>query len=472
MKVSDAAARAQVVERAIVEERARSGIRINQARVGTLYGWCLLGEVLGRTGRPEWLVPVPFLAAAGSLAVALHVVTRRHPSAARYLWLTTPLLDVPLIWLVQSTFLDVSIRPFGVAIFTVGIVTSLVFIAQLSFDWRAIAGTLIGGIGCAAYLLHKAQLPIPNWLSAVLLLSWSAAIATFASSRTRRLVAAVASARATHEIELEQTVTQRTAELADRNRELEDALRSLERAQTDLLRAERLASVSTLVSGVAHELNNPINFIANNVEPLERHLSAIARATANAPRSEAAQLDFIVTDLHAIARDIREGSRRVRLIVGDLQRLTANAERNFEEVDLAVVARQTKAMLGARLREGVTIAIDADDAVPIRAHAGALEQVLVNLVDNAIRAVAEKGTIKIRIATAAKETRISVSDDGCGMSATEQARAFEPFFTTRKAGDGAGLGLAVVARIVDAHGGKLGITSELGKGTTITIVLP
>jgi hypothetical protein len=188
----------------------------------------------------------------------------------RYLWLAVPLVDVPLVGLIQLSFVAVSIRPQAVAIFTVGIFAALVFVSQLAFSVISVGLTAVGSFACSVVLLTRVDLPLPNVLPAALLLSWAAAVAIFSGSRVHRLVGTIARAQRSREAELTELVRLRTRELTERNLELEQALASVARAQAELVRSERMASIAALVQGIAHELNNPIGYIANNIPPLQR----------------------------------------------------------------------------------------------------------------------------------------------------------------------------------------------------------
>ena len=470
------------VAAAIVAERSHIGSRVNLARIAALACWVVLAIVLGLGGRREWLTPLPALAVWLAIALVLWAARVRV-----YLWLVVPLVDVPMVGLVQSWFLEVSTRPQTVAIFTVGIFASLVFVSQLAFSLRSVVLTTIGAVFCTAIVLARAGLPLPNLLSSALLLAWAASVAIFSGSRVGNLVATIARARRTRETELTELVATRTLELSARNVELEQALANVAKAQADLVRAERMASIATLVQGIAHELNNPIGYIAGNVPPLQRYtrfLSAAAttlgdgRARSPEEVRVIAQLDakhdiaFVAADLATLTDDIAEGARRAKLIVGDLQRLTSGSNRDVELVDLGRMISQTRALFVPRLATGVTLTATIEAVPPVRARAGELEQVLVNLVDNALRAIGAVGVVAITLVREGGELVLAVRDDGHGMPEAVQKRALEPFFTTRTAGEGAGLGLAIAASIVEAHGGTLTIGSVVDQGTTMTVRLP
>ena len=277
------------------------------------------------------------------------------------------------------------------------------------------------------------------------------------------------------------------ADLRARSEALARALETLRETEVELVRSERMASIAVLVKGIAHELNNPITYIAGNIAPLRRYAQFLTRVAleladgrARSPEeiraitqlSPSKDLAFVVEDLERLTTDVGEGARRAALIIGDLQNLTAVSHRGIELVDLARVVRQTVALLAPRTRDGVTIETSLSDVSPLHARAGELEQVLLNLVDNAVRAVGARGTVRIGLRTIEGHAELSVLDDGPGMTDDVKRQAFEPFFTTRPAGDGSGLGLAIVASIVRAHQGVVSVKSELGLGTEFTVRLP
>jgi signal transduction histidine kinase len=277
------------------------------------------------------------------------------------------------------------------------------------------------------------------------------------------------------------------ADLRGRSEALARALETLRETQVELVRSERMASVAVLVKGIAHELNNPINYIAGNIGPLRRYSSFLARValdladgrarsaaelealTALAPRKD---LAFVVADLERLTEDLGEGARRAALIIGDLQQLTSVSRRGIELVDLARTVRQTVTLIAPRTPAGVELEVSVSDVPPLPARAGELEQMLLNLVDNAVHAVGARGRVKIELLALEGELELSVADDGPGMPEDVRLRVFEPFFTTRAAGEGSGLGLAIVASIVRAHRGVVEVSSEPGHGARFTVRLP
>jgi signal transduction histidine kinase len=277
------------------------------------------------------------------------------------------------------------------------------------------------------------------------------------------------------------------ADLRSRSAALTQALKALQSAQADLVRSERMASVATLVKGIAHELNNPINYIAGNMAPLRRYcdfITGVAGKLADGrPRgpdelrallqlTDKKDLPFVSEDLGRLTGDIAEGARRAQLIVMDLQSLTSAAQRGIERVDLHRVVQQTVSLFGARLRPGVRLEPVLSPVPAVTAYAGQIEQVFVNLTDNALRAIGGSGKVRIQVGAEENWALVKVTDDGPGMTAEVKAQAFEPFFTTRAAGDGSGLGLAIVASIVRTHGGTVTLKSDPGAGTEVEVRLP
>jgi two-component system, NtrC family, sensor kinase len=277
------------------------------------------------------------------------------------------------------------------------------------------------------------------------------------------------------------------ADLRSRSTQLTQTLEALRTAQTDLVRSERMASVATLVKGIAHELNNPINYIAGNMAPLRRYCEFVTRIatelsdgrvrTADELRAltllaDRKDLAFVSEDLARLTADIGEGARRAQLIITDLQSLTSAAQRGVERVDLHRVVRQTISLLQPQVPPGVRLEAELSPVSPLTARAGQIEQVLVNLTDNAVRAVGQRGVVRLYVGESEGQAVVKVTDDGPGMTADVKRQAFEPFFTTRPAGEGSGLGLAIVASIVRAHQGTVTIASDHGKGTQFELRLP
>ena len=227
--------------------------------------------------------------------------------------------------------------------------------------------------------------------------------------------------------------------------------------QTRLLQTDKLAELGQMVTGVAHELSNPLTSILGYAQRLLlRRDPAGASHEARQIYQEAERASTILRQLLLSARESRPERRRVAL---------------------NQVVSRTLELQRFSLADKVDVQLDLDPALPfVQGDAGQLQQVLVNLIGNARQAIEEQGkggTIRVKTRRAADQrVLLEVSDDGPGIPQAIQARIFDPFFTTKPAGVGTGLGLAIVLGIVREHGGRLHLTSNVGKGSIFSIELP
>jgi len=282
-------------------------------------------------------------------------------------------------------------------------------------------------------------------------------------------------------------VVLRTEDLRVKNDALTGALQSLKEAQEERLRTERLASVAVLVRGIAHELSNPLGVIAGNMIPLKKYASFLSEAATqlaakfSGPADELERLTrlspkrdlrYVKEDLDRVAADVADSARRAQLIVGDLQRIDSGGSRPVEQVDVEAAVQGALRIFQRRLPEGAELVASAAPKLALLARAGELEQLVINLVDNALRAIKERGKVEISTVAIPGGVELAVRDDGVGMSEEVRARATQAFYTTRAPGEGTGLGLAVVSAIVGHHAGTIAIESAPGRGTTIRVTLP
>ncbi len=235
---------------------------------------------------------------------------------------------------------------------------------------------------------------------------------------------------------------------------LEKSLDLLHEKQTLLVEAKKLASIGTLASGVAHELNNPLNNIYTTAQRL------IKKSGEGCPV-------FIKTGL----ADIFGQSMRVKKIVGDLLEFARGRKPQPREVELNNLVAGVYRQLGNSMNtENIKFTLDSISDVMINADPEQIEQVFINLFVNAIEAMAGEGNLKTKIETEKDSVEIKVSDTGRGMPKETAEKIFEPFFTTKD--KGTGLGLAIVFNIIQKHNGEIIVESEEGKGTTFIVTLP
>ncbi len=244
--------------------------------------------------------------------------------------------------------------------------------------------------------------------------------------------------------------------------------------EQQLIRTDRLASLGTLVAGIAHEINNPLGIIAGYSEALldRAHDPALAKARG-------------FEDFPEYLRTIHGEIFRCKDILRSLLEFARPSGGTFREIDINELIKEVLLLLQHRTQKlKHTLGLDLDRDVPkIYADAGSLRQLLMNLLLNAIYFTPEGGTISIRTAqddparedgrvVCPSRVRLSVSDTGEGIAPDILNKVFDPFFTTKPVGEGTGLGLTICHRIVEQHGGAIDVASEVGKGTTFTITLP
>jgi signal transduction histidine kinase len=269
--------------------------------------------------------------------------------------------------------------------------------------------------------------------------------------------------RSTEEInlDLEREVQRRTSDLAKKNKELADALEKLTRAQSQLVRAEKMASIGQLVAGIAHEINNPVNAIANTIGPLR---DAIVDA---APQGGD-------TDMQDMLRVIQNGARRTKEIVQALHNYSRTDDERVVDMDVNRGLDDSLELLRHHLKGAVTVERKYGEVGRIKGHAGQLQQVFMNLLTNAAQALAGREGAKIEVTTQRTDDQIviEVADNGPGIPREILPKIFDPFFTTKEVGQGSGLGLSIVHGIVERHGGTIEVESQVGNGTKFTVTLP
>ncbi len=249
---------------------------------------------------------------------------------------------------------------------------------------------------------------------------------------------------------------------------VEERTRELRETQDQLVQAEKMKSLGQLVAGVAHELNNPIGFVHANLQLMQEFVGKLVAAEPGSPQAERAQ-----QAIDKLLGRSREGTERVKQIVQDLKTFSRMDHADAQEVDLNEEIERTLGLMEPRLKDGVLVKREFTEIPSVRCNPGQLNQVFLNLLMNACDALgAEGGTIRISTRPARLGVRIEVEDDGPGIAPDVQSRIFDPFFTTKPVGQGTGLGLSMSHQIVERHGGRMFVHSELGEGATFVVELP
>ncbi len=317
--------------------------------------------------------------------------------------------------------------------------------------------------------------------------------------------------QALHELNqtLELRVAQRTRELMTTNAELSVAMTRIQETQSQLVQTEKMSSLGQLVAGIAHEINNPTNFIYGNLQHAQQYtedlLSLVELYQQEYPKTtptiETAlsdiDFDFLKEDFPRLMNSTRQGADRITHIVRSLRNFSRLDESICKRADIHQGIESTLSFLQHRLTledsvASITVVKQFDQQLPmIECSPSSLNQALMNVLVNAIDAIEEKSCPeqqerpnKIEIRTAISKPPISsiltdqsiliqITDNGNGMSPAVQAKIFDPFFTAKPIGKGTGLGLSIAHQIiVKAHGGKITCQSAQGQGTTFEIHLP
>jgi signal transduction histidine kinase len=245
------------------------------------------------------------------------------------------------------------------------------------------------------------------------------------------------------------------AETAQRNNELAEINRRLQSTQQQLIQSEKLASVGQLTAGIVHDVKNPL---------------AVIKGIAEELRDEPG-LDPRVKEQMTV---IRDNASRASTIVGDLLKFARQVKPEMKQGDVRESIEAAVRLTEYLARKGNVQVVKDVPARPVVAYydAGQIEQVLINLIQNAIQSMPAGGTLRINLSQAPGALAVAVEDTGIGIPAENLGRIFDPFFTTKKEGEGTGLGLSVSYGIISRHGGRIGVESKVGKGTTFTILLP
>lgn len=258
----------------------------------------------------------------------------------------------------------------------------------------------------------------------------------------------------------------------------------LRETQLKLIQAEKLASIGTLVAGVAHEINNPISFINSSIdlisisvaevrEILDRHLQGNGREEA-ALRALRDELDYEYRFdmLQQNASICRDGASRAARIVTDLRTFSRPASGHYEPADLHEQLERSLRLLQGEYKNRITVHRQYGELPLVLCDAGQVGQVFMNLLSNAAQAIEGSGDIYVRTRRDKRTVHVEIEDTGGGMDDTVLARVFDPFFTTKQVGKGTGLGLSICRSLLTAHGGDIQARSIPGRGSVFTVTLP
>jgi PAS domain S-box-containing protein len=293
------------------------------------------------------------------------------------------------------------------------------------------------------------------------------------------------------------TEKKRAEEILERkNQQLEEAARAeraareaLLQAQGQLVQSEKLAGLGQMVAGVAHEINNPLAFVGNNVAVMQRDVGGLRKllelyrqADGSVPADlrqriaeveEEMDLAYTLENLDGLFSRSREGLRRIQQIVKDLRDFARLDESDLAECDLnAGITSTLNIIQGHAKRKRVRLVTELGELPKVTCYPAKVNQVIMNLVGNAIDASRDEGEVIVRSRATATDAVVEVQDSGTGIPAAIREKIFDPFFTTKPQGEGTGLGLSISYGIVQDHGGSIEVESEEGKGSLFRVKLP
>ncbi|HPE17251.1 MAG TPA: YfiR/HmsC family protein [Tenuifilaceae bacterium] len=294
-----------------------------------------------------------------------------------------------------------------------------------------------------------------------------------------------------HREHLEELVTERSEQIIKLNKkltetvkELESTVEQLQKAQSQLLISEKMASLGMLTAGIAHEINNPINYISASNQALSPLLEELLALVDKSSRTNSLgsplennisqeEVDEVASSVKFLVDNINTGINRTTEIIGSLMTYSRTGELVYSECDLIDAVKNTLLLLHSKYVNRIVIVEKYDDVPLFKCSKSSINQAIMNLLVNAIDSIEGKGTIQIAISAAeGNEIVLSVKDSGIGIPSDKIDKIFDPFFTTKEVGKGTGLGLYLTYNIIHQHGGRIEVHSEVGEGTVFIVFLP
>ncbi|MEM6807354.1 MAG: ATP-binding protein, partial [Bacteroidota bacterium] len=272
--------------------------------------------------------------------------------------------------------------------------------------------------------------------------------------------------------------------------EKEALIEQLKQTQIQLIQKEKMASLGQLSAGIAHEINNPANFVSGNAEALNMDLQEIKSVldllaqlkkegqsskliASLLEANEKLDMDFLQKEILQLSESIQRGSSRIQNIVGSLKSFSHSSGEEFQDAQLNELIDSTLTILTHKLKLKETeLEKEYAELPEILCQPGKISQVCMNLLDNAIDAIDRHGKISIKSWQEGEDVFLRIQDDGSGIDEATRSKIFDPFFTTKEIGEGSGLGLSISYGIVKDHGGSIELESSPEAGSSFLIRLP
>lgn len=372
-------------------------------------------------------------------------------------------------------------------------------LAVVGISAMAIAGTVRGLGSFASDDMNNSLVSLQSFIAVTvftaLMLSAVLAERSLAEERLRIAISDLATVNQ----ELEHRVADRTQALDRKNQSLNSTLQELHQVQAQMIQSEKMSSIGQMVAGIAHEINNPVNFIHGNIIHLGGYITDTIEVVksyqthypqplpALQTQLEALELDFVEKDAQKLLNSMRLGTQRIREIVISLRNFSRLDESTLKLVDIHEGLESTLLLVKHRLlqpdgRPSIHVVRDYGDLPLVECFSSSLNQVVMNILNNAIDAMVPSTeempegalpTITLRTDVMGDWVTIAIADNGPGIPDAINSKVFDPFFTTKPVGKGTGMGLSVAYQIItQEHGGKLTFDTAATSGTEFTIQIP
>ncbi|MDX1496401.1 MAG: DAHL domain-containing protein [Salinisphaeraceae bacterium] len=285
--------------------------------------------------------------------------------------------------------------------------------------------------------------------------------------------------------------------VAERTKDLESTLSELKESQSQLIQSEKMASLGQMVAGVAHEINTPLGYVRSNTEILGSSLAEVEQLTKsyqevfsalNNPEASEQDIAQAAQDLQSLEQDLQpsdmfeelrqllvdndHGLRQITELVGSLKDFSRLDRAKTDQFNVHDGLESTLKIAQNQIKDRITVERQFKDIPTIECSPSQINQVFLNIINNASQAIEGEGTITIATEAAGDHVIVRIRDTGCGMDEETRKRIFDPFYTTKPVGQGTGLGLSIVFRIIEEHGGRINVKSAPGQGTEFVVALP
>lgn len=267
-------------------------------------------------------------------------------------------------------------------------------------------------------------------------------------------------------------------ELSYNYQKLKSTIKELKSTQNQLLHSEKMASLGQLAAGIAHEINNPLSFIASNLETLNEYCQIFEKALNSAKEitldsGDQRELDYARADVDELTSSCIKGVERISEIVVSLKAFSRKDIDNMDSININHVINSALKIVWNQLKYNYQVTQELSEDIPqCLGNSGQLQQVFINLFVNAAHAMKDTGELTITSNYIDDYIEVCVTDTGCGMDQDAIKHLFEPFYTTKQENEGTGLGLSVSYAILEKHNALISVNSEKNKGSTFTLRFP